>query len=114
MTNSATTSTDQRGDQTLTVLRLDRFTADPADAEELVAKRNALVAAVREAVPGLIQAQLVRIDQQTWIDLWGWDSHANAQAAVARARAGDIPEAAAAFALVKDTITGFAEVVDER
>jgi uncharacterized protein (DUF1778 family) len=98
----------------MAVLRLDRFTADPTHAEELLARRNALVAAVREAVPGLVEARLVRIDEETWIDMWRWDSRTNAQAAAARARAGDIPEAAAAFALTRDVVTEFADVLDER
>jgi hypothetical protein len=98
----------------MAVLRLDRFTVDSADAEEMIAKRNALVAAVRDAVPGLIEARLAKLDDQTWIDVWHWDSRSSAQAAIERSRAGAIPEAAAAFALVRDLTTEFAEVVDER
>jgi Antibiotic biosynthesis monooxygenase len=98
----------------MTVLRIDRFTADPARADELVRRRNALVAAVRDAVPGLLDARLARVDDRTWIDLWRWDSHANAQAAVDQARSGALPEAASAFEIATDVTTEFAEVVDER
>lgn len=98
----------------MAVLRLDRFTVDPADAQELLAKRNALVAAVRNAVPGLIEARLAKLNDQTWIDVWHWDSRTSAQAAIERSRAGDIPEAAAAFAVTNDLTTEFADVVDER
>ena len=114
MANRTATSTGQPGGTRLAILRFDRFKADPTNAEELLARRNTLVAAVREAVPGLIEARLVRIDDETWIDMWRWDSRTNAQAAAARARAGNIPEAAAAFALTRDVVTEFAEVVDER
>ena len=70
----------------MAVVRLDRFTVDPGDVEELLARRNALVAAVRNAVPGLIQARLAKLDDKTWIDLWHWDSRSSAQTAIQRAR----------------------------
>jgi hypothetical protein len=50
----------------MAVIRLDRFKVDPADAEEMLAKRNALVLAVRRAVPGLVEARLARLYDQTW------------------------------------------------
>lgn len=98
----------------MTVLRIDRFTVDPARAEELLHRRNALVAAVRKSVPGLIEARLARKDDRTWIDLWSWESHAHAQAAAELARSGALPQAAAAFELATDVNTEFTEVVDER
>jgi Antibiotic biosynthesis monooxygenase len=94
------------------VLRLTRFKTDPADAEEMLARRNALVDAVRRAYPGLIHAQLVKVDDDTWMDAWRWESRANAQAAIANTAA--IPEAAAAFSLTRDASAEFADLVDER
>jgi len=52
----------------------------------------------------------VKVDDQTWLDVWRWDSLASARAAVAGAPA--IPEAAAAFSLTKTIAVEFAEVVD--
>lgn len=96
----------------MAVLRLTRFKTDPADAEEMLARRNALVDAVRRAYPGLIHAQLVKVDDDTWMDAWRWESRANAQAAIADTAA--IPEAAAAFSLTRDASAEFADLVDER
>jgi hypothetical protein len=98
----------------MAVIRLDRFTADPASTNELITRRNALVAAVRNATPGLLQARLTRVDDETWIDMWCWDTRAHAQAAVALAHAGQLPEAGAAFALTTDHTAEFTDVVDER
>jgi len=98
----------------MSVLRIDRFTSDPDRTAELLARREALVAAVRAAVPGLVQARLTRIDEQTWVDTWLWESKEAALAAVAQARSGAIPEAPAALALATGMTTEFAEVVDER
>jgi hypothetical protein len=94
----------------MAVLRLDQFTIDPADTGELLTRHGALVAAAIDAFPGLIEVQLAKVDDQTWIDVWRWDSLASAQAAVAGAPA--IPEAAAAFSLTKTIAVEFAEVVD--
>jgi hypothetical protein len=96
----------------MAALRLAHFKVDPDDAEELLARRNALVAAVRQAFPGLVEARLAKLDDGTWLDAWCWDSRTSAQAAIANASA--IPQAAAAFSLAKDLTMEFADVVDER
>jgi hypothetical protein len=96
------------------VIRFDRFRIDPADTEQLLARRNALVTAVRAAVPGLVAARLARVDGETWVDMWHWESRARAQVAVELARSGAIPQAAAVFGLARDHTTEFVEVVDER
>jgi hypothetical protein len=75
----------------MAALRLARYTIDPADAEEVLAERNALVAAIRDAVSGRIQARLAKVDDQTWTDVWRWDSPTSAQTAIADASA--VPEA---------------------
>jgi hypothetical protein len=96
----------------MAILRIDRFKIDPADTEEMVSRRNAVVEAARRAFSGLVDTRLVKLDDQTWIDMWRWDSRASAQKAIDNARS--LPEAGAAFSLVKDVTTEFAEIVDER
>jgi len=96
----------------MAVYRLVRFTIDPADTEKMLATRVALVAATRDAFPGLTEARLAKVDEETWIDMWRWDSLARAQAAIEGAPA--LPEARAAFSLIKDVTADFAEIVDER
>jgi hypothetical protein len=56
----------------MAVLRLDRFTIDPAYAEELVARHEALVIAAKDAFPGLIEAQLAKVDDDAWLTVWRW------------------------------------------
>jgi len=94
----------------MTVLRLNRFTIDPADTGELLSRHAALAAVARYAFPGLIDVQLAKIDDQTWIDVWRWDSLANAQAAAAQGPT--IPEAGAAFSLTKSLAVEYADVLD--
>ncbi len=94
----------------MAVLRLDQFTIDPAGTGEMLTRHAALAAAAKDAFPGLIEVQLAKADDQTWLDVWRWDSLASAQAAVAGAAA--IPQAAAAFSVAKGLIVEFAEVID--
>lgn len=96
----------------MAVLRLARFTIDPADTEEMLTRRAAMVAAIRDAFPGLVETRLGKVDDQTWIDLWRWQSVGSAQAATAAA--STIPQAAAALALTKDMSIEHAELVEER
>jgi hypothetical protein len=54
----------------MAVLRLDQFAIDPADTGEMLTPHAALVAAVKDAFPGLIEVQLAKVDDQRWIDVW--------------------------------------------
>jgi hypothetical protein len=94
----------------MAVLRLDRFTIDSADSEELLSRHAALVAAVKDAFPRLLGVELAKLDDRTWIDVWRWDFLASAQAAVAGAP--PIPQTGAAFSLTKDLTVEYAEVAD--
>ena len=49
----------------MAVLRLDHFTIDPPDSEELLSRHAALVAAVKDAFPGLIGVELAKVDDRT-------------------------------------------------
>ena len=96
------------------VIRTTRFEVAPPDVEEMIARRNALVAAVRDAFPGLTEARLARVGEQTWIDSWRWESAASLDAALKAAAAGALPAAGPAFALAGNATAETAEIIDER
>jgi quinol monooxygenase YgiN len=96
----------------MTLIRTTRFTTDPARADEMIARRAELIAAVRAATPGPVEARLTRVDEHTWLDIWRWESPADLEAAAALAH--DLPAAASAFELAKDPVVEQAELVDER
>ena len=98
----------------MAVIRTIRFEVAPADVEEMIARRNALVAAVRNAFPGLTKACLARAGDQVWIDSWRWESAASLDAALQAAATGALPEAGPAFALTGNATGESAEIVDER
>jgi len=95
----------------MAVIRNVRFKADVDDVNSMLDKRARLLAAVRTAFPGLTGARLVRMDDETWLDSWRWSSLDAMQAALAGGPG--LPEAAAAFALVRDATEERGELVDE-
>jgi hypothetical protein len=84
---------------------------DPADFEELLVRRAAVIAAIRAAHPGLAQTQLTRQKDGTYSDMWRWDTAEQMQAALA---AMPIPEARAAMSLMRDATAVDGEIIDER
>jgi heme-degrading monooxygenase HmoA len=59
--------------------------------EEMLRRRPALEAGVREQLPGLIDIRLIRLDDGTYLDLLRWESRAAADAAIEKF--AEIPEA---------------------
>jgi hypothetical protein len=97
----------------MTVLRMIRFSLlDPAKSETMLTKRVDLIAAVRANFPGLTETRLARVDDETWLDQWIWDSVEALETALAGGPS--LPEAKAAFSLVRDANEERAELVDQR
>jgi len=96
------------------VIRTTRFEIDPEAVPELIARRNALIAAVRKDFDGLTQARLARVSDREWTDTWVWESEATLKTALAAAAEGRLPEAGPAFAMTTNLSAEVAEVVDER
>jgi heme-degrading monooxygenase HmoA len=59
--------------------------------EEMLSRRPALEAAVRQKLPGLLDIRLVRLDDGTYLDVLRWESRAAADAAIERF--SKVPEA---------------------
>jgi hypothetical protein len=97
----------------MTVLRMIRFSLlEPAKSETMLTKRADLIAAVRASFPGLTETRLARIDDETWLDQWIWDSAESLETALAGGPS--LPEAQVAFSLVRDASEERAELVDQR
>ena len=92
-------------------IRLHRYTVDPPNLEELLARRAAAISAIRAAHPGLVEARLIRLEDGTFIDVWRWDSAEQMQAAL---DATPVPPASAATSLTQDRTTEDGEIIDER
>jgi len=98
----------------MAIIRTTRFEVEPADMEEMIARRNALVAEVRSAFPDLTEARLARASERVWIDSWRWESAASMDAAVRAVATGALPAAGPAFALAGNATGESAEIIDER
>jgi hypothetical protein len=93
-------------------MRIHRYTVDPADGEEFLARRAAVIAAIRADHPGLTETRLVRLEDGTFVDSWRWDSPEHMQAALAAAPTH--PEVRAAWSLTREASNEDGEIVDER
>jgi quinol monooxygenase YgiN len=92
-------------------IRIHRYAVDPADVEELLARRATLITAIRADHPGLIEARLVRLEDGTFVDAWRWESAEHMQAALA---AAPFPEAGPAWSLTREATSEDGEIFDER
>jgi hypothetical protein len=95
----------------MSVLRIVRFTTDPARTDEMLEVRAGLIAATRERFEGLTETRLARVDEHTWIDQWHWESAELMQRAIDNV--ATIPGAGEAFALIAEPSPEVAEVVTE-
>jgi len=95
----------------MAVAKTHNYTVGPADLDELLARRAALITAVRAAYPGLAGTQLTRLEDGTFNDTWRWDSAEHMRAA---RPATSLPEARAAMSLIRDHSARNGEILDER
>jgi hypothetical protein len=95
----------------MTVVRTHRYTVDPVDLEEFLARRASLIGTVRETHPGLARTQLLALDDDTYCDIWHWET--GAQMAAAFAAIHTFPEAPLAMSLTKDATATNGRTVDE-
>jgi hypothetical protein len=74
-----------------------RYTIDEAYFDELLARRAAAIDTIRASHPGLVETRLTRLEDDTYTDVWRWESPDQMRAAAAGLP--HIPEAGAAMAL---------------
>lgn len=78
------------------VVNIVRFTIAQEKEEQMIEQRETLLAAVRKRTPGLLRAILTRVDEETWMDVWHWDS----QESLVAVQTAQLPEAKESFAMV--------------
>ena len=94
-------------------IRIHRYSVDdPTDIDEFLARRAELIAAIRVSHPGLLEARLIRLEDDTFVDTWRWQSAEEMQAALGAAPT--LPEVRAAMSLTRNATSDDGEVVDER
>jgi hypothetical protein len=96
----------------MSVVRIHRYSVDPANLEELLSRRAALIASLRTVHPGLVETRLIRLEDGTYTDAWRWRSAEQMRMAFVDLAA--FPEARAAMSLTRDATAQSGEIVDER
>lgn len=71
----------------MATVRAHHYRVDPANLEELLARRATVIAGIRANFPGLSQTRLTRLEDGTYSDVRRWDSAEQMHAALAAARA---------------------------
>jgi len=77
------------------------FTVCEGHEQALLGQRPAMIAALRQAFPGLVSSWLTRRDDGSWLDVILW--HSREQAEHAAGHVAEVPEAAAWFAHIGDS-----------
>ncbi len=75
----------------------------PGREEEMLALRPAMIAAVRQRFPDLLDARLVRMDDGTWLDIVRWRTRTAAEQAAAAF--AEVPEARQMSELVEQVLS---------
>jgi len=79
------------------IVNVVRFKISPTREQEMLDTRTVLLAAARKVGPGPRHTVLTRVDEETWMDVWHWDSEESLTAT----QAARLPEAEAAFGMVE-------------
>ncbi|MBE1489939.1 hypothetical protein [Plantactinospora soyae] len=87
----------------MTTVELTRFRVSPALGEALVATRSAMLRDFRLDRDGFLDAQLVRLADDEWLDIVSWRS--SADLAASRAKGGNRPGIQAFFELIGEIIS---------
>jgi quinol monooxygenase YgiN len=86
----------------MATVELARFRVDPAREEELVRARPRMLAEFRTDRAGFIEARLVRLPRDEWLDIVVWES--SEDLAASRAKGPNLPGIAAFFAAIGELI----------
>lgn len=81
-------------------LELARFSTSAENEEGLLADRPKMLTALKARFPGVVRAQLTKLDDGSWLDVLTWTS--KEEAAKAAREAFEIPECAAWFAHIDE------------
>jgi putative heme degradation protein len=96
----------------MAVSRTHHYTVDPANFDELLARRAKLIDGIRAAHPGLTEARLTRLEDGSYTDVWRWESAEQMQAALVAAR--NFPAVGETMSLTRNATAQNGEIVDER
>jgi hypothetical protein len=66
--------TQRPEERIMPLIEIYRVKIDPANVGRLLEIRDAAVAEFQDQVPELLQAELVRLDDETWLDVLRWSA----------------------------------------
>lgn len=91
------------GEAPPTTIELTRFRVRPEKEAQLLAARPGMLDAFRRDRSGFLDAQLVRLPQQEWLDIVSWRSAEDF--AASRGKGANHPEIAAFFEAIEELLS---------
>ena len=79
-----------------------RTTVDPANVDRLLEIRPSAIAQAQAACPLLVRADLIRLDERTWLDILTWTEPGAADKLMAVA--GELPLVGQMHALIDEVV----------
>ena len=96
----------------MTAVRIHRYSVDPAQLDDLLTRRAQLIARIRSGFPALNATTLVKLEDDTYVDTWHWESAEQMNTALAAAAGA--PPVAETLGLTEDHVVHSGEVIDQR
>lgn len=87
----------------MTTVELTRFRVSPGLTEALLAARSAMLRDFRLDRDGFLDARLVRLADDEWLDIVSWRS--SSDLAASRAKGGNLPGIQAFFELIGEVVS---------
>lgn len=95
----------------MTTVELTRFKVPSARADELLQSRPAMLAEFRADREGFLDAQLIRVDAETWLDVVWWRS--SDDFAASREKGANLPGIKAFFAPISELVSAEEGTTDD-
>jgi hypothetical protein len=93
-------------------VRTHRYTVETGKLDQLLEQRTTLIQGIRSANPAFTTATLIRLADESFLDIWRWESAEAMRAALAAAKT--VPLVGATMALMAEHSVVDGEVLDER
>jgi hypothetical protein len=95
----------------MSAVRIHRYNVDPAQLDDLLARRAQMINGFRSGFPGLSSTTLVQLEDGSYVDIWRWESAE--QMAKALEASAAFPAPAATLALTEGHVAQSGEIIAE-
>lgn len=96
----------------MATVRTHRYNVDTGNLAAMLESRTNLINGIRSGNPAFSSATLIRLDDNSYLDIWRWDSAEEMQRAAEAAK--EFPIVGSTLAMTTDHMITDGEILDER